>query len=98
MKKVSAKAKPANKQATAGRSQKDGRRQESPSVQRITKDMSFGEVLQRFPQTLPVFSKYGMHCIGCSMSAFETIEQGAMAHGIDVKKFIADLNQVAGSK
>ncbi len=68
------------------------------SKQMITKDMSFGEVLQHFPQTMPVFGKYGMHCIGCSMSAFETIEQGAKAHGIDVKKFVADLNQAAGSK
>lgn len=64
----------------------------------ITKGMSFGEVLQRFPQTMPVFGKYGMHCIGCSMSAFETIEQGAMAHGINVKKFVDDLNAAAGAK
>ncbi|MCJ7817191.1 MAG: DUF1858 domain-containing protein [Candidatus Aenigmarchaeota archaeon] len=64
----------------------------------ITKDMSFGEVLQRFPQTVSVFSKYGMHCIGCSMSAFETIEQGAMAHRINVKKFVDDLNTAAGGK
>lgn len=64
----------------------------------ITKDMSFGEVLQRFPQTIPVFGKYGMHCIGCSMSAFETIEQGAKAHGIDVKKFVDDLNAAAGMR
>ena len=64
----------------------------------INKGMSFGEVLQRFPQTMPVFSKYGMHCIGCSMSAFETIEQGAQAHGIDVKKFVDDLNAAAGAK
>ena len=72
---------------------------ESPSVQKlITKDMSFGEVLQRFPQTTPVFGKYGMHCIGCSMSAFETIEQGAKVHRIDVKKFVDDLNAAAGGK
>ncbi|MEM5812183.1 MAG: DUF1858 domain-containing protein [Candidatus Aenigmatarchaeota archaeon] len=64
----------------------------------ITKDMSFGEVLQRFPQTFPVFSKHGMHCIGCSMSAFETIEQGASAHGIDVKKFVDELNKAAKEK
>lgn len=64
----------------------------------ITKDMSFGEILQRFPQTFSVFSKYGMHCMGCSMSAYETVEQGAMAHGIDVRKFIADLNAAASAK
>ena len=63
--------------------------------QMITKDMDFAEVLQRFPQTMPVFAKYGMHCIGCAMSEFETIEQGAMAHGINVKKFVEDLNAAA---
>ena len=65
----------------------------SARKQLISKDMSFGDVLQRFPQTMPVFGKYGMHCIGCSMSAFETIEQGAQAHGINVKKFVDDLNK-----
>ena len=80
------------KKATAKRAEK------MPAKGLITKDMSFGEVLQRFPQTFPVFSKYGMHCIGCSMSAFETIEQGAMAHGIDIRKFLDDLNKAAGSK
>jgi hybrid cluster-associated redox disulfide protein len=64
----------------------------------ITKDMSFGEVLNMFPQTSPVFARYGMHCIGCAMSAFETIEQGAKAHGIDVKKFVDSLNEAAGLK
>lgn len=64
----------------------------------ITKDMGLGEVIQRFPQTMHVFGKYGIHCIGCSMSAFETVEQGAMAHGINVKKFIEDLNKAAQGK
>jgi hybrid cluster-associated redox disulfide protein len=83
--------------ASTGKQTTTGRRQQTPSVQNlITKNMSFGEVLQRFPQTMPVFGKYGMHCIGCSMSAFETIEQGALAHRIDVKKFVDDLNAAAG--
>lgn len=97
--KTKAKArKPAAKPTTKSKVRKKAI--ESPSVQKqlISKDMSFGEVLQRFPQTFPIFGKYGMHCMGCSMSALETIEQGAMAHGIDVKKFIEDLNKAAGSK
>ena len=88
------------KKAVAKKPKMAGSRQQTPSVQKqlISKDMSFGEVLQRFPHTFPVFGKYGMHCLGCSMSAFETIEQGAQAHGIDVKKFVADLNAAASAK
>lgn len=61
--------------------------------QKITKNMSFGEVLQKYPETAKIFMGYGMHCIGCMMAQFETIEQGAAAHGIDIKKLIADLNK-----
>jgi hybrid cluster-associated redox disulfide protein len=32
----------------------------------------------------------GLHCIGCHMSAYETIEQGCLAHGFS-KKEIDDL-------
>ncbi len=63
--------------------------------QKITKDMSFGEVLKKYPQTVEVFLKYGMHCVGCVVAMYETIEQGAKAHGIDVKKLLADLNKTA---
>lgn len=60
---------------------------------KIKKDMTFQEVLSKYPKTAQVFLKYGMHCIGCVMASGETIEQGALAHGIDVKKLITDLNK-----
>jgi hypothetical protein len=30
----------------------------------ITKSMSIGEVVQKFPQTIQVFLKHGLMCIG----------------------------------
>jgi len=30
----------------------------------ITKDMSIGQVVQQHPQTIPVFLKHGLMCIG----------------------------------
>jgi hybrid cluster-associated redox disulfide protein len=65
---------------------------------KITKDMSFGEVLQKHPELAHVFIEHGMHCIGCMMAQFETIEQGAAAHGIDIKKLIDDLNKAIKKK
>lgn len=62
--------------------------------QKITKDMSFSEVLQKYPQTAQVFLKFGMHCIGCAMAANETVEEGAKAHGIEVEKFVEELNKI----
>ena len=39
----------------------------------------------------------GMGCLGCAAAHFENIEQGAMAHGIDVDQLVKDLNTVVGA-
>ena len=58
----------------------------------ITKDMPIGEVVQKYPETIPVFLDRGLMCFGCAIARFEDIEQGALAHGIDVEALIKDLN------
>jgi hybrid cluster-associated redox disulfide protein len=60
---------------------------------KITKEMTFGEVLSMYPETVKTFFMYGMHCFGCHLAVDETIEQGALAHGVDVDKLVEDLNQ-----
>ncbi len=62
-------------------------------MREITKQMKIEEVIKKYPKTAEVFGKYGFHCIGCAAASFETLEQGAMIHGIDVEKLIADLNK-----
>jgi len=61
---------------------------------KITKDMSFTQALQSNPKAAEVFAKYRLGCIGCIASAYESIEQGAMAHGIDVEALVRDLNNL----
>lgn len=58
----------------------------------ITKDLPIGKVVQEHPETIPVFMEHGLACFGCSIARFENIEQGAIAHGIDVEALIKDLN------
>ena len=41
-----------------------------------------------------LFAEYGLGCIGCMAAHFETIGQGAGAHGIDVDALIEDINKV----
>ncbi len=60
----------------------------------ITKDMGIMEVVQKWPDTAMVFMEYGMGCLGCAAAHFENIEQGALAHGIDVDALIVALNKV----
>ena len=59
----------------------------------VTKDSSIIETVQRYPQIIGIFQEYGLGCIGCMAAQFETIGQGAGAHGIDVDALIADINE-----
>ena len=58
----------------------------------ITKNLPIGKVVQEHPETIPVFMAHGLMCFGCAVARFENIEQGAMAHGIDVEALVKDLN------
>ncbi len=64
------------------------------SEKKITKDMTFGQVLKDYPQVAPIFMKFGMQCIGCHIAISETIEQGAVAHGVEVDDLVNELNSV----
>jgi len=66
----------------------------------ITKDMTIGEVVQKYPHAAEVLTNFGLHCIGCHVSPFETIEQGAMGHGMDtetITKMVEEANKVAAT-
>lgn len=61
--------------------------------EKIKKEMTIKEVLQKHPQTFPLFIDYGLYCVGCSIAQFETIEEMTKAYGFDLEKFLADLNK-----
>jgi hybrid cluster-associated redox disulfide protein len=61
---------------------------------KITEDMNIKEVIDKYPETIGVFSKYNMGCIGCIAASFEKIKDIAGVHGVDVKSFVKELNEV----
>ncbi len=57
------------------------------AIVKIQKNMTMGELVGRYPNLAgPIQEKYGLHCIGCGASTFETIEQGALGHGMNRKQ------------
>jgi len=64
----------------------------------ITKEMTIEEIVTEYPETMMVFMKHGLHCVGCHVSAFESVEEGAMAHGINVDALVSDLNKVTSMR
>ena len=63
------------------------------SNSKVTKKMTFMEIIEKNPDSAGVLFERGMHCIGCGMAAYETLEQGAMAHGINPDEIVEELNK-----
>ena len=62
--------------------------------QLITKDMSVGEVVQKYPHLADVLTKHGLHCVGCHAATWETLEQGTMGHGMDEDVLTSMVNEL----
>ena len=62
----------------------------------ITKNDGIMDTVKNYPATGEVFRAFGMGCLGCAAARFETIEQGPVAHGMDMEQLIAALNEAAG--
>ena len=58
----------------------------------IEKDMTIGELLEKFPEKADILLEAGMHCLGCPASQMETLEEACDVHGIDVNEVVEKLN------
>jgi len=67
----------------------------------VTKEMTIGEVVDKFPYSADVMLSYGLHCIGCHVNPYESIEMGARGHGMPddaIGKMLAEVNFVISQK
>lgn len=70
-------------------------------IQKITRDILISEILTINPRKSAILAEmlldFGIHCIGCGASSFETLGQGVLGHGFSEQqlgKLINDLNKV----
>ena len=64
--------------------------------QLITKEMTIGDVVAKYPSCIETLLASGVHCVGCHVSYYETLEQGFKGHGMsedDIEVVIVKLNQ-----
>ena len=70
----------------------------SESQPLITRDMTIGDIVEQYPHVAEVFLEYGLHCVGCHVAFWETIEEGARGHGMDeetIDMMLRDANTIA---
>jgi hybrid cluster-associated redox disulfide protein len=68
---------------------------------KITKDTALGEIVAKHPESARVMLSYGLHCVGCHVAGWETLEQGAKAHGLSdeqIGQMVSEINNLIAKK
>lgn len=60
---------------------------------KITKDMTIGEIVRNFPESVAILMNFGMGCVGCPSAQAETLEEAAMVHAMNVDELLEALNK-----
>ena len=61
----------------------------------VTKDMTIGDILKNYPEAVEIMLSYGLHCVGCQVQFWETLEGGCLGHGFEeekINKLVRDIN------
>ena len=64
----------------------------------ITKETIIAEIVEKAPDTMPLFQAIGMHCMGCALASGENVAEACAAHGVDVEKFVEAVNKYLKAK
>jgi hybrid cluster-associated redox disulfide protein len=71
----------------------DVRMNETQSEKPITRDTLVQQIVDEHPATVLVFVRHGLHCPGCYMAPFHTVEDSARAYAVSIDPLVRDLNR-----
>jgi len=66
-------------------------------MRQITKRTLIKALIQNHPETVEILMSYGLQCVNCHFSEFDTLEDGAALHGLseeDIELILKDINTV----
>ena len=69
---------------------------EENAIPLFSKDLIIQDIARYYPQVVEILLEYGLHCVGCHVSGFETLEEGSLGHGMSQAEFanmIADCEE-----
>jgi hybrid cluster-associated redox disulfide protein len=75
-------------------------REAGMTTNEITPETILKTLFTRWPATIPVFLRHRMVCVGCTMSAFDTLEDAAFNYHLEWTPFLTELREAvqAGSE
>ncbi len=63
----------------------------------IKKDTKINEIIHAYPEAVKFFADMNMSCSQCFAVNFDTLENGALMHDMDVNQLLDELNQFISS-
>ena len=57
-------------------------------------NMTVDAIMRRWPATIPVFIRNGMHCVGCPVGGFHTLVEASQAHRLDLDAMMHSIADV----
>ena len=63
---------------------------------KVTKNMTLGLIITKYPETAEIMTNFGLKCVGCHVATWETIEEGTKGHGINkktMKEMLSKMNK-----
>jgi iron-sulfur cluster assembly protein len=63
-------------------------------TQAITPQTAIGEIIEICPDAAKILLTYGVHCVGCHVSPFESLEDGFRGHGLGQAEIVEAVGKV----
>jgi hybrid cluster-associated redox disulfide protein len=70
----------------------------SPEKPLLSADMTVAEILQSWPDTIPVFLQNRLGCVGCAMAPFDTVSDVVKIYDLSLDGFLGDLREAIRSE
>jgi hybrid cluster-associated redox disulfide protein len=64
----------------------------------ITPNNTIAELLGAHPAAAGVLVRYRMHCVGCDIAQFETIEDACGIYGVPIEEFFGAIERATTAK
>ncbi len=64
---------------------------------KVTKEMTIGDIIKNHPEAIEVMLSHGLHCVGCAVQYWETLEGGCKGHGFSdekIEQLVSEINAV----
>ena len=58
----------------------------------LTPSTTVADVLRKRPLAARILVNHRMHCVGCAIAPFETLEEACEIYGVSLRNLLAELN------